>query len=197
MPDVIRFCERVFYLLLAAGVIIRFIPVLSVHPQVVVYMISELASVFFIIIQRKGTWSSGAYATAIAFVGTSAPLLVKPVGAALAPDWLSAAIMIVGASISIGGKLSLRRSFGLIAANRGVKTKGLYRFVRHPIYFGYIVSEVGLLLLYFSIWNVASIAFGWVMLWLRAREEEKFLSKDPEYRAYAQRVSGRLIPRLL
>ena len=197
MKDIIRFCERVFYLLLAAGAIIRFIPALPVHPQVAIYLISELASVVFIILQRKGTWSSGAYATTIAFVGTSAPLLVKPMGVALAPDWISTTLMMVGASISVGGKFSLRRSFGLIAANRGVKTKGLYRFVRHPIYFGYLVSEVGLILLYCSFWNAISIGFGWVMLWLRAREEEKFLNNDPDYRAYAQKVTSRLIPRLL
>ena len=38
------------------------------------------------------------------------------------------------------GKLSLGRSFGLMPANRGVVSTGMYRLVRHPIYLGYLVT---------------------------------------------------------
>ena len=40
--------------------------------------------------------------------------------------------MLIGLYVQISGKLILGRSFGLIAANRGIKVAGPYRIVRHP-----------------------------------------------------------------
>ena len=48
-------------------------------------------------------------------------------------------------SIIIAGKLTLGRSFGLMPANRGVVSSGIYRFVRHPIYAGYLITHVAFL----------------------------------------------------
>jgi hypothetical protein len=45
-----------------------------------------------------------------------------------------------GMGISLAGLFSLNKSFGLVAANRGVKTSGMYAIVRHPIYAGYFLS---------------------------------------------------------
>ena len=45
---------------------------------------------------------------------------------------LSGAIMLIGLYVQISAKVILGRSFGLIAANRGIKVEGPYRIVRHP-----------------------------------------------------------------
>ena len=58
------------------------------------------------------------------------------------------------AVIVIAGKLSLGRSFGLIPANRGVVSTGVYRFVRHPIYLGYLITHVGFVVANPTMWNV-------------------------------------------
>ena len=52
------------------------------------------------------------------------------------------------------GKLALGRSFGIVAANRGVVSSGPYRLVRHPIYLGYLVTHAGFLLSNMSARNV-------------------------------------------
>lgn len=194
MANFVRFAERLFYLLVAGIAITRFIPVIPHRPEVLIYLANELAGVVFILIQRKGTWAYRPYPTAIAFIGTACALAVVPRSMTLIPEWLSLALMIVGSVISLTGKLSLRRSFGLIAANRGVKTTGLYRFVRHPIYCGYMISHVGFALAFLSAWNVAVYAVAWTMFYLRAREEEKFLLQDPAYVDYVERVRFRLVP---
>ena len=41
------------------------------------------------------------------------------------------------------GKISLGRSFGLIPANRGIVSTGLYRLARDSIYLGYLITHVG------------------------------------------------------
>lgn len=197
LPEVVRWAERIALLLLSGSVIWRMLPEFSLHPQVVLVLACELVGVFFLLIQRRGTWSSSFYTTSIAFLGTGAALLVYPVGSEIAPVWLTFPLITLGTAISLYAKLSLRRSFGLIPANRGVKVGGAYRFVRHPMYSGYVMNHIGLLLVYFSAWNVCVYLVTWTLLYLRAVEEEKFLMQDPEYADYASKVKARMIPGLV
>lgn len=197
MSNLIRYSEKLFLIVLSAWTLMRLGPVVPEHPPVLLFLISELVAVLFILTQRKGDWATSGYATAIAFIGTAAPLFVLAEGVALAPEPVALLLTFLGGAIALFGKLSLRRSFGLVAANRGVKTGGLYAFVRHPIYCGYMINHIGLLMVYASAWNVAVIALGWTMLWLRTREEERFLMMDPAYGDYASKVRFRLLPGLL
>jgi protein-S-isoprenylcysteine O-methyltransferase Ste14 len=92
--------------------------------------------------------------------------------------------------------IGLGRSFGLVPANRGVKTRGMYTYVRHPLYSGEILFYLGFLLGNFTVWNAfvfASIVAG---LNLRAAAEERLLSKDQTYSQYLQRVRFRFLPGL-
>lgn len=194
MSDLIRLVERVFLVVLSAGVILRIAPQVPVHPEMVLFLLSEIVNVVLILSQRRGEMETAAYPTAVAFLGTSAGLLVVPQGSQLVPEVVTTALIFSGASIALAAKLSLRRSFGIVPANRGVKRGGVYRFVRHPMYAGYIINQIGFLLLFFSVWNVAVYALAWLAFLARVIEEEKFLLNDPEYREYAGTVKSRLLP---
>jgi protein-S-isoprenylcysteine O-methyltransferase Ste14 len=123
------------------------------------------------------------------------PFLVRPAGVApLAPEVLTVAFSAVGLLIVIGGKLSLGRSFGLMPANRGVVSTGLYRLVRHPIYMGYLITHVGFLVANPTPWNIFMLAVADVVLMWRAVCEEQTLAKDPAYREYQQVVRWRVMP---
>jgi protein-S-isoprenylcysteine O-methyltransferase Ste14 len=102
--------------------------------------------------------------------------------------------MIAGLLLSVLSKLYLNRSFGLVAANRGVKIGGPYRFVRHPMYLGYIINQLGFLIASFTLANFAIYIAAWTFQILRLREEEAILCLDPRYRQFAESVSARLIP---
>jgi len=193
----VRVAERLFLICLSLGIIFRIAPQVTEHPQLALFLISEIVGVILILAQRRGDAATALYPVTLAFVGTGAALLVTPSGIQLASNAVSALMVFGGAAIALGAKLSLRRSFGLVPANRGVKRGGLYRFVRHPMYFGYIVGQIGFLLLYFGPWNIAVYAVSWSALWLRAVEEEKFLSADPAYREYSAHVRARLLPGLV
>jgi len=107
----------------------------------------------------------------------------------------------VGIAMQTGGLvlallalLSLNFSFGIVPANRGVKTGGLYAFVRHPIYAAYQLMHVGYVV------NHPTLAAG-VIVWctlmaqvLRIVAEERLLGEDPVYREYMKRVRYRLLP---
>jgi protein-S-isoprenylcysteine O-methyltransferase Ste14 len=138
--------------------------------------------------RRLGDW-------AMAVMGTFVVLLVAPGGPAINAV-LGLSLMLAGLVVHLGAKLSLWRSFGLVAANRGVKTKGLYAMVRHPMYAGYMLSHAGFLLSSPSWWNLAIYAMAWTLLIARIEAEEKTLRGDAQYTDYMQRVRYRLAPGL-
>lgn len=157
-------------------------------------LLSEGAIVVFLVIRRPtDNISLRPQDWLAAVAGTLAPLLVVK---AAEPSHLAvgASILLFGMITQVSAKFSLRRSFGLVAANRGIKTDGAYRYVRHPMYLGYMISHVGFLLMSPTFWNFLVYAVGWTCLVLRVQFEEKLLSQDDAYRAFMDRVRYRLIP---
>lgn len=130
----------------------------------------------------------------VALLGTCAPLLQRP-GLALATlEPLGFVLQIIGTLLAVAAVLSLGRSFGIVAANRGVRTVGFYRFVRHPLYGSYLVSYLGFLLGNLSVANVVLILITIACQYARAIAEERILLRDPAYQAYAARVRYRFLP---
>jgi protein-S-isoprenylcysteine O-methyltransferase Ste14 len=130
--------------------------------------------------------------TALSMLGP--PLLQPAHVAALLPQSLTVGLSAAGLAIVIAGKITLGRSFGLMPANRGVVSSGLYRMVRHPIYLGYLITHVAFLLATPSAWNVAALLAADAALLARAVCEEQTLSRDERYRTYQQTVRWRVCP---
>jgi protein-S-isoprenylcysteine O-methyltransferase Ste14 len=145
----------------------------------------------------------------VALLGTAAPLLQRPpptvvedtvsalqqpLVASPALESIGLALQVVSAALATIAVISLGRSFGIVAANRGVRTVGFYRFVRHPLYGSYMVGYLGFLLGNLSVWNIALIAITVLCQYARAVAEERILLQDPVYQAYAQQVRYRFIP---
>jgi protein-S-isoprenylcysteine O-methyltransferase Ste14 len=122
------------------------------------------------------------------------PLVAPTAGVALTPETLTVLISACGLLIVIGGKLSLGRSFGLMPANRGVVSTGLYRLVRHPIYMGYLITHAAFVAANPSMWNVMTLVGADIALLARAVCEERTLARDAAYRDYQQQVRWRVLP---
>jgi protein-S-isoprenylcysteine O-methyltransferase Ste14 len=130
--------------------------------------------------------------TALSLLG---PMLVRPSSvAALAPEVMTVLLSAAGLTIVIGGKLSLGRSFGLMPANRGIVSTGLYKLVRHPIYLGYLITHTGFVAANPTLWNVLMVVGADLALMWRAVCEEETLQKDESYRGYQQMVRWRVVP---
>ena len=186
--------ERTLVVLLGAWLIYRFMPTLSEHPFGHLLLLSEGLIVLLIAVRRFGHAVNTFRAWSLAIVGTVSPLLVLPAGDQLASGTVAAAAMLTGLTISISAKLFLRRSFGIVAANRGVERRGPYRLVRHPMYLGYLFSHAAYLLMSFSVWNLAVYTACWIAMVLRISVEENVLREDALYQDYAAAVRFRLIP---
>ena len=100
----------------------------------------------------------------------------------------------VGLLISLVAVLSLRGSFGLLPADRGIVREGLYRFIRHPIYAGYLISMSCFLAQNYSLWNLGCFVSFCLFETLRLLREEKLLLQNPEYLRYSRSVRWRILP---
>jgi protein-S-isoprenylcysteine O-methyltransferase Ste14 len=103
-------------------------------------------------------------------------------------------LVILGACLSFASLLSLGRWFGVWPALRGLETRGPYRFVRHPMYLGYLLADIGYNLLEYNLVTVLMVIAGWASLFCRIRAEERMLSQDAGWSSYAALVHYRLIP---
>ena len=81
-----------------------------------------------------------------------------------------------------------------MAAREGIVSKGLYRFVRHPLYFSYEISIVGFIINNFNLWNIFLFCVHICCQLQRIKYEEDLLNEDGEYRQYATKTKWRLIP---
>jgi protein-S-isoprenylcysteine O-methyltransferase Ste14 len=103
-------------------------------------------------------------------------------------------IVIIGAAMSLAGLISLGRFFGVRPALRGLSTRGMYRFVRHPLYLAYMVQDIGYNLHEWSVWTLILVAIGWGSMVYRINAEERVLAGNPEWAGFAGRVRWRLVP---
>jgi protein-S-isoprenylcysteine O-methyltransferase Ste14 len=132
----------------------------------------------------------------LAFAGTCVPLLLRPTAPSI-PFSIGNIVQWVGIVAIVASLLSLRRSFGIVPAHRGIRTGGLYNFVRHPLYASELIWMLGFVIANPSGWNIGLWLCDCVFQFSRACAEERFLSVDPIYSQYRARVKYRLIPLLI
>ena len=131
----------------------------------------------------------------LSYAGTFFPMMLRPAdGGAL--ESIGYAIQLTGTVFLIVALLSLQRSFAIVPANRGIQVEGAYRLVRHPLYAAELFLLLGVVLANPSVLNAAIWLIECGLQLARARAEERFLSADPDYRAYTDRVRYRLVPGL-
>lgn len=159
------------------------------------WMASEGVVVVLIVFRRRSSCvSRNPWDWIAGLAGSFLVLMVRPEGHPLAPDAVGFALQLAGTIFQICGKAALGRSFGIVAANRGVVVRGPYRIVRHPIYLGYLVTHAGFLLVNWTPRNLIIYAVAYVFQVARIFAEEKLLSGDDAYRDYRRNVRFRLLP---
>ena len=122
------------------------------------------------------------------FVGMS---FLRPVEGSQRLDLIMMGLLltVLGHYVSLWALWYLRGSFAVLAEARSPVTSGPYRYVRHPLYLGEMLSMLGLCL---AMGTVTSLLF-WLaitgMQLIRARiEEAKLANQFDDYRAYLERT---------
>jgi protein-S-isoprenylcysteine O-methyltransferase Ste14 len=153
------------------------------------------AALLFLVRRPADSLSGRPLAWLAAPIGSFAMLFARPAAGGLMPVACEV-LQLLGVLLAFVSLATLGRSFGLVAANRGVKTRGPYRLVRHPAYTGYLIAYLGYVLENPALVNVALLCFGTIFQLLRIREEEQVLAMDSVYERYRAAVRYRLVPLL-
>jgi len=91
--------------------------------------------------------------------------------------------MVVASSLTLWGLWTLRRSFSITVEVRSLVLRGPYRWIRHPIYLGEILTAGAVMIWRFSVTNVFIWTIFVFIQIVRARlEERKLCTFFPEYR---------------
>lgn len=98
-----------------------------------------------------------------------------------------------GLWLSLWAMISLGRSFSIEPADRGLVRHGPYRWLRHPMYAGELLSCLGVCALQPSMQNMAVVLVFLLSLLIRIHAEEQIVAG---YREYAKSIRWRLIPKL-
>jgi len=197
---VLDICERVLIATIYGAFAWRMLADFSGSMDVstVLIVLSEALPLIFVLLRApSATLSQRPTDWAAAITATIAPLLVRPNSELAGPIGFEAAaygIMLFGLCLQVGAKAVLGRAFGIVAANRGVRQLGPYRWVRHPMYAGYTLTHIGFLVAMPNLTNTAIYVLALVLQIVRINREERVLMQDPTYVAFAKRVRYRLLP---
>ena len=142
-------------------------------------ILRDLSAAWFFISRRPRVdfaHSGQRYVEAIAYLSCGVPLLYMSAGATASknPMMVSDLLSIVGFAISTVALFELGGSFGVVAANRGKVRSGLYRYLSHPMYVGYVLAEFGFVLV--EPRNIYLFGLSTFLYGLRARRESITLS---------------------
>jgi protein-S-isoprenylcysteine O-methyltransferase Ste14 len=143
-------------------------------------------------VATSGSFSAHACAVLATLTPFALPLLQ---GTPPGPEWQLVAdtLVLAGVTWSVWSMHSLGTNLSVIAQAREVASRGPYRWVRHPLYAGEIVSSLGLAI---AAWSPAAIGL-WLALcamqgYRALREEQVLLQALPAYRTYRARTAALL-----
>jgi protein-S-isoprenylcysteine O-methyltransferase Ste14 len=193
ITDLLFACVAAYLLLGYALALLRPVSVLS-SIRVTFFAIYLLMALGFLTVRNHAhAFTTRKVDYLYTILGFSAPVFFQPSSYG-GPPFVGALLEFVGAGLVAGAFLSLNRSFGLAPENRGIRTTGVYKFVRHPMYLGYVLAEGGFIVTDFSAFNLAVLTISLLFLLLRLRSEERLLGQDRMYRDYSERTRWKLIP---
>ena len=115
------------------------------------------------------------------------------------------ALVVIGGSIRALSRMTLKRGgFGLVNSsrlrvveNQKIVTDGIYGHIRHPLYLGEMIRNVGFAVAACSLYGLIPILIGNTLLFFRIGIEERMLVEEFgwEYEEYLCRTK-KLVPRV-
>lgn len=114
-------------------------------------------------------------------------------------DYLLLPLILIGGGVVLLALLQLKTNLSIFPTPlRGSEliTHGLFKYVRHPIYSGILLSAFSLALYLGSGYKLLIAFLLLILFYFKSRYEEKLLlQKFPEYKEY-MKCSGRFLPHL-
>lgn len=144
-------------------------------------IVRDLAAAWFLISRMPSKEKTNSRLSEIlAYVSSAWPFIyLSPMNYLPYAGLISSVLAIIGFTISTLALFDLGSSFGVSPANRGAVRTGLYRYIRHPMYSGYVISELGFIFI-----NPLNAIIWIISVWLyfaRTKLEDRVLKSKEIY----------------
>ena len=140
---------------------------------------------FYMIFRHRASQEAPLLVQLLAWASAILPLSMQTIKGNW--GWLA----IPGLCLALWSMWSLGSSFSIAPAARKLIVQGPYRFIRHPMYAGELLSLSGACIASLIPWNICVLVIFSTSIYIRIVEEEA-LFKD--YSIYAHLVKWRLVP---
>jgi protein-S-isoprenylcysteine O-methyltransferase Ste14 len=175
-------------------------------PAVLRWLSTGLVCLFYLLIiwcyLRRGparATSRSVTAHAAAVTAMMVPFMFPLLGSApagTARQWAGNALVAAGTAWAVWSLRSLGRNVSVLAQARNLADAGPYRWIRHPVYTGELVSSLGLAVLAGSAATLAVwLAFIALQAYRALREEQLLVQVLPAYHGYREHTAA-LLPGL-
>lgn len=138
-------------------------------------VLRDFAAGYFFFRRKPAQEKAAVIPSILAYISSAMPLLylgptVDTKSLFLASDLLA----IVGFLVVVFATAELGTSIGISPAKRGLVRSGIYSYIKHPMYLGYVVSEFGLVIL--NPLNAVLMVISTALYFVRAIAENKTLN---------------------
>ncbi|MCB9024757.1 MAG: hypothetical protein H6625_00435 [Bdellovibrionaceae bacterium] len=86
------------------------------------------------------------------------------------------------------------KSFNILPTQNSVIQSGMYKYIRHPLYFGYLLIVLSKYLTFPSFFNLFVLLIFLILTELRIQKEENIFSNNSDYLQYKNLVKFKIIP---
>lgn len=135
-------------------------------------VLRDFAAGYFFFKRRPSTTPRSMLFSILAYVSSAIPLLYF--GSSIVSRWqllASDLLSILGFLLVVLATVELGPSIGISPASRGHIRSGIYKYIKHPMYAGYILSEIGLSLI--NPFNTIFLLVSTTLYYFRAKAEER------------------------
>lgn len=139
-------------------------------------VIRDFVAAYFFLKRKPSQTKSNRMQSLVAYASSMMPLIYFAPSEDVTKSLLmvSDLMSILGFLIVALATLELGTSIGISPANRGLVKSGVYKYIKHPMYTGYVVSEIGMVLV--NPVNVLIIVLSTSLYIGRALAENRVLS---------------------
>lgn len=138
-------------------------------------VLRDFVAAYFFLKRKSSSIQADKVQSVMAYVSSAMPLLYfSPSEDVKLLFLVSNLLSIVGFLLVALATIELGHSIGISPANRGRVSSGIYRLMKHPMYWGYVISEVGLVFL--NPLNAVLLLISSSLYFFRARFEERALN---------------------
>lgn len=149
----------------------------GLNPASVLLWIRSAIIFACLLTRHKPTQSATPFQRIVSWVSALLPIFMHWNVTKGATSVFALALVVLGTIVVCISCLDLGKSFGVSPAIRPYVKRGIYKYIKHPMYLGHLLTEIGIWASNPSAWNSALIVVAWGLYATRILWERSLIAK--------------------